>query len=94
MLNNLIQIEIHRRMAKQTIYRNNRLKTNKIPYNILLVNLDIFFIYFYAFLNSFEQFSSNNKNNINFSQFFVRLDHIRKCFTQKGGIFILEEFSK
>lgn len=26
-------------------------------------------------------------------QFFVRLDHIRKCFTQKGGIFILEEFS-
>lgn len=27
-------------------------------------------------------------------QFFVRLDHIRKCFTQKGGIFILEEFSK
>jgi len=27
-------------------------------------------------------------------QFFVRLDHIRKCFTQKGGIFILEEFSE
>lgn len=27
-------------------------------------------------------------------QFFVRLDHIRKCFTQKGGIFVLEEFSK
>ncbi|KAJ6639366.1 MAP kinase-activating death domain protein [Pseudolycoriella hygida] len=25
--------------------------------------------------------------------FFVRLDHIRKCFTQKGGIFILEEFN-
>lgn len=32
--------------------------------------------------------------NIYFSQFFVRLDHIRKCFTQEGGIFILEEFSK
>ncbi|XP_055298322.1 MAP kinase-activating death domain protein isoform X7 [Sitodiplosis mosellana] len=27
------------------------------------------------------------------SKFFVRLDHIRKCFTQKGGIFILEEFN-
>lgn len=27
-------------------------------------------------------------------QFFVRLDHIRKCFTQNGGIFVLEEFSK
>ena len=27
-------------------------------------------------------------------QFFVRLDHIRKCFTQKGGIFVLEEYSK
>ncbi|XP_046673875.1 MAP kinase-activating death domain protein isoform X5 [Homalodisca vitripennis] len=26
-------------------------------------------------------------------EFFVRLDHIRKCFTQKGGIFILEEFN-
>ncbi len=24
----------------------------------------------------------------------MRLDHIRKCFTQKGGIFVLEEFSK
>ena len=29
-----------------------------------------------------------------FSQFFVRLDHIRKCFTQKGGIFVLEEYSE
>nr|CAD7455175.1 unnamed protein product [Timema tahoe] len=28
------------------------------------------------------------------SKFFVRLDHIRKCFTQKGGIFVLEEYSK
>nr|CAD7399887.1 unnamed protein product [Timema poppensis] len=27
-------------------------------------------------------------------KFFVRLDHIRKCFTQKGGIFVLEEYSK
>ena len=27
-------------------------------------------------------------------QFFVRLHHIRKCFTQKGGIFVLEEFSE
>jgi len=26
-------------------------------------------------------------------QFFVRLDHIRKCFTQKGGIFVLEEYN-
>ncbi|XP_049865121.1 MAP kinase-activating death domain protein isoform X7 [Pectinophora gossypiella] len=26
-------------------------------------------------------------------QFFVRLDHIRKCFTQNGGIFVLEEFN-
>ncbi|GJQ84730.1 hypothetical protein Trydic_g21135 [Trypoxylus dichotomus] len=26
-------------------------------------------------------------------EFFVRIDHIRKCFTQKGGIFILEEFN-
>ncbi|KAG6458508.1 hypothetical protein O3G_MSEX010898 [Manduca sexta] len=27
------------------------------------------------------------------SKFFVRLDHIRKCFTQNGGIFVLEEFN-
>ncbi|XP_036677214.2 MAP kinase-activating death domain protein isoform X8 [Drosophila suzukii] len=27
------------------------------------------------------------------SKFFVRLDHIRKCFTQKGGIFVLEEYN-
>ena len=27
-------------------------------------------------------------------QFFVRLNYIRKCFTQKGGIFVLEEYSK
>lgn len=27
-------------------------------------------------------------------QFFVRLDHIRKCFTQNGGIFVIEEFSE
>ncbi|XP_058788750.1 MAP kinase-activating death domain protein isoform X1 [Phymastichus coffea] len=27
------------------------------------------------------------------SKFFLRLEHIRKCFTQKGGIFILEEFN-
>ncbi|CAH0721692.1 unnamed protein product, partial [Brenthis ino] len=26
-------------------------------------------------------------------EFFVRLDHIRKCFTQNGGIFVLEEFN-
>ncbi|XP_018319964.1 MAP kinase-activating death domain protein isoform X2 [Agrilus planipennis] len=26
-------------------------------------------------------------------EFFVRIDHIRKCFTQKGGIFVLEEFN-
>ncbi|KAL0268470.1 UNVERIFIED_CONTAM: hypothetical protein PYX00_010400 [Menopon gallinae] len=26
-------------------------------------------------------------------QFFVRLDHIRKCYTQKGGIFVLEEYN-
>ena len=31
---------------------------------------------------------------LSFLQSFVRLDHIRKCFTQKGGIFVLEEFSK
>ncbi|XP_022245653.1 MAP kinase-activating death domain protein-like isoform X2 [Limulus polyphemus] len=28
------------------------------------------------------------------SKFFVRLENIRKCFTQKGGIFILEEFNR
>ncbi|XP_050672474.1 MAP kinase-activating death domain protein isoform X2 [Leptidea sinapis] len=27
------------------------------------------------------------------SKFFVRLDHIRKCFTQNGGVFVLEEFN-
>ncbi|XP_067637993.1 MAP kinase-activating death domain protein isoform X3 [Eurosta solidaginis] len=27
------------------------------------------------------------------SKFFVRLDHIRKCFTQKGGVFVLEEYN-
>ncbi|KAJ0169295.1 hypothetical protein K1T71_015179 [Dendrolimus kikuchii] len=27
------------------------------------------------------------------NSFFVRLDHIRKCFTQNGGIFVLEEFN-
>jgi len=27
------------------------------------------------------------------SKFFIRLDHIRKCFTQKDGIFVLEEFN-
>ncbi|KAK0095155.1 hypothetical protein PV326_009096 [Microctonus aethiopoides] len=27
------------------------------------------------------------------SKFFVRFDHIRKCFTQNGGIFVLEEFN-
>ncbi|RZC37304.1 MAP kinase-activating death domain protein [Asbolus verrucosus] len=27
------------------------------------------------------------------SKFFVRIDHIRKCFTQKGAIFVIEEFS-
>uniref|UniRef100_A0A146KS47 MAP kinase-activating death domain protein n=1 Tax=Lygus hesperus TaxID=30085 RepID=A0A146KS47_LYGHE len=26
-------------------------------------------------------------------EFFIRLEHIRKCFTQKGGIFVLEEFN-
>ncbi|XP_026327004.1 MAP kinase-activating death domain protein isoform X4 [Hyposmocoma kahamanoa] len=26
-------------------------------------------------------------------EFFVRLDHIRKCFTQNGGIFVIEEFN-
>nr|XP_014294410.1 MAP kinase-activating death domain protein isoform X5 [Halyomorpha halys] len=26
-------------------------------------------------------------------EFFIRLEHIRKCFTQKGGIFILEQFN-
>ncbi|XP_023247845.1 MAP kinase-activating death domain protein [Copidosoma floridanum] len=26
-------------------------------------------------------------------EFFVRLEHIRKCFTLKGGIFVLEEFN-
>ncbi|EEB16134.1 map-kinase activating death domain protein, putative [Pediculus humanus corporis] len=26
------------------------------------------------------------------SKFFVRLDHIRKCYTQKGGMFVLEEY--
>nr|XP_042894648.1 MAP kinase-activating death domain protein isoform X3 [Parasteatoda tepidariorum] len=26
-------------------------------------------------------------------EFFVRLENIRKCFTQKGGLFILEEFN-
>lgn len=27
-------------------------------------------------------------------QFFVRLEHIRKCFTMKEGVFVLEEYSK
>lgn len=27
------------------------------------------------------------------SKFFIRLEHIRKCFTQKGGIFVLEQFN-
>ncbi|XP_054715767.1 LOW QUALITY PROTEIN: MAP kinase-activating death domain protein-like [Uloborus diversus] len=27
------------------------------------------------------------------SKFFVRLENIRKCFTQKGGMFVLEEFN-
>ncbi|XP_061508934.1 MAP kinase-activating death domain protein isoform X1 [Anopheles gambiae] len=27
------------------------------------------------------------------SKFFIRLNHIRKCFTQKGGVFILEEYN-
>ncbi|KAG9510561.1 MAP kinase-activating death domain protein [Fragariocoptes setiger] len=27
------------------------------------------------------------------SKFFVRLENIRKCFTQKGGVFVLEEFN-
>ncbi|XP_062537080.1 MAP kinase-activating death domain protein isoform X2 [Armigeres subalbatus] len=27
------------------------------------------------------------------SKFFIRLEHIRKCFTQKGGVFILEEYN-
>jgi len=26
-------------------------------------------------------------------EFFVRLENIRKCFTQKGGVFVLEEFN-
>ena len=36
-----------------------------------------------------------NENELCFfhCQFFVRLDYIRKCFTQKGGIFVLEEYS-
>ncbi|XP_053207796.1 MAP kinase-activating death domain protein-like isoform X2 [Panonychus citri] len=28
-----------------------------------------------------------------YSKFFVRLENIRKCFTQKGGIFVLEEYN-
>lgn len=28
------------------------------------------------------------------TQFFVRLENIRKCFTLKGGIFVIEELSK
>ncbi|KAM8721000.1 hypothetical protein ACLKA7_006953 [Drosophila subpalustris] len=32
-------------------------------------------------------------SNSKVSVFFVRLDHIRKCFTQKGGIFVLEEYN-
>ncbi|KAK9877674.1 hypothetical protein WA026_019345 [Henosepilachna vigintioctopunctata] len=27
------------------------------------------------------------------SKFFIRIDHIKKCFTQKGSIFIIEEFN-
>ncbi|KAH9522625.1 hypothetical protein DERF_006191 [Dermatophagoides farinae] len=27
------------------------------------------------------------------SKFFIRLENIRKCFTQKGGIFVIEEFN-
>ncbi|XP_055525984.1 MAP kinase-activating death domain protein isoform X3 [Wyeomyia smithii] len=27
------------------------------------------------------------------SKFFIRLEHIKKCFTQKGGVFILEEYN-
>ncbi|XP_058443938.1 MAP kinase-activating death domain protein isoform X2 [Malaya genurostris] len=26
-------------------------------------------------------------------EFFIRLEHIKKCFTQKGGVFILEEYN-
>lgn len=28
------------------------------------------------------------------TQYFVRLENIRRCFTQKGGTFVLEEYSK
>ncbi|KAL3267187.1 hypothetical protein HHI36_011324 [Cryptolaemus montrouzieri] len=28
------------------------------------------------------------------SKFFIRIDHIRKCFTQKASIFVIEEYSK
>lgn len=43
----------------------------------------------------FIPFEINNNffNKLSSPQFFVRLDHIRKCFT-KNGVFILEEFSK
>ncbi len=27
-------------------------------------------------------------------QFFIELSRIKKCFTQKGGVFVLEEFGK
>lgn len=36
---------------------------------------------------------SSSSSDVN-AQYFVRLENIRKCFTQKGGTFVLEEFSK
>ena len=35
-----------------------------------------------------------DQNSLFLLQSFVRLDHIKKCFTQKGGIFVLEEFGE
>ncbi|CAG2102176.1 unnamed protein product [Medioppia subpectinata] len=32
-------------------------------------------------------------HSLSLPQFFVRLENIRKCFTQKGGVFVLEEFN-
>lgn len=40
------------------------------------------------------KFTFVNAFTLYYFQFFVRLDHIRKCFTQKDGIFVLEEFSE
>ena len=64
--------------------------------------LKLFYDFFSVFLlkicamkqTSLHIFHNHQNMNSCYFQFFIRLDHIRKCFTQKEGIFVLEEFSK